>query len=246
VTVRRTALITGASRGPGKAIAERLAAEDFDLTISARAEVPLLEAAQALRASGARVDAVAADMADRDQIEALADAYMARHDRLDVLVLSAGMGTSGEFASYPVKRLDTMLQVNLVGPFLLAQRLLPALRLAAATSPSHGAKIIAIASITGVVSEPALEGYGASKAALISLCESITTSEGDRGVCATALSPGYVDTDMAAWAHDQVDPQTMIKTSDVAELAMAICRLSPQAAVPNIVVSRTGGPLWRA
>jgi 3-oxoacyl-[acyl-carrier protein] reductase len=243
---RRTALVTGASRGIGRAIAERLATADFELTISARAEGPLAQTANALRSSGARVDAVVADMGSREQIDALADAHLAQHDRLDVLVLSAGIRASGEFVSYPLKRLDTMLQVNLVGPFILAQKLLPALRLAASASPSFGAKIIAIASITGVVSEPALEGYGASKAALISLCESITASEGERGVSATALSPGYVDTDMSAWVHDQVDPQTMIKTGDIAELAMAVCRLSPRAAVPNIVVSRTGGQLWRA
>jgi 3-oxoacyl-[acyl-carrier protein] reductase len=245
MTVRRAALVTGASRGIGSAIAQRLAAERFDLTISARADGPLKDTAHQLRAHGTRVETVPADMADETQVEALADAHLACFGRLDVLVLAAGMGTAGELADYPPRRLDTMMRVNLHGPFLLVQRLLPALRSAGAM-PGPGARVIAIASITAVASEPGLAAYGATKAALISLCESITVAEGDRGVNATALSPGYVDTDMTAWIRERVDPAEMIKTDDIAELAIAICRLSRHAAVPNVVVTRTGGRLWRA
>jgi NAD(P)-dependent dehydrogenase (short-subunit alcohol dehydrogenase family) len=246
MTVRRTALITGASRGIGRAIAQRLATEGFDLTVSARAEGPLKETADQLRAHGHRVEAETADMAHETQVEALAEAHLDHYGGLDVLVLAAGMGTGGELAGYPLHRLDTMMTVNLRGPFLLVQRLLPALRTAGSSPSGLGAKVIAIASITGVASEPGLAAYGATKAALISLCESITVAEGERGVSATALSPGYVDTDMTAWIHDRIDPAEMIKTDDIAELAMAICRLSRRAAVPNVVVSRAGGPLWRA
>jgi 3-oxoacyl-[acyl-carrier protein] reductase len=246
MTVRRTALVTGASRGIGRAVAQRLAAEGFELTVSARTEGALKDTAHQLRAHGNRVETVPADMADETQVEALADAHLARYDRLDVLVLAAGIGIGGELAGYPLRRLDTMMMVNLRGPFLLVQRLLPVLRSAGSAPPGLGAKIIAVASITGVASEPGLAAYGATKAALISLCESITVAEGNRGVSATALSPGYVDTDMSAWIRDRIDPAEMIKTDDIAELAMAICRLSRHAVVPNVVVARAGGPLWRA
>jgi NAD(P)-dependent dehydrogenase (short-subunit alcohol dehydrogenase family) len=246
MTARRAALVTGASRGIGRAIAQRLAAEGYDLTVSARADGPLKDTAHQLRAHRTRVETVPADMADETQVEALAGAHLARFGRLDVLVLAAGMGAAGELADYPPHRLDTMMMVNLRGPFLLVQRLLPALRSAGAAPSGPGAKVIAIASITAVASEPGLAAYGATKAALISLCESITVAEGDRGVSATALSPGYVDTDMTAWIRERVDPAEMIKTDDIAELAIAICRLSRHAAVPNVVVTRAGGRLWRA
>ncbi|TKA04624.1 SDR family NAD(P)-dependent oxidoreductase [Actinacidiphila oryziradicis] len=245
MTVRRTALVTGASRGIGRAIAQRLAAEGFDLTVSARADRPLKDTAHELRAYGNRVESVSADMADETQVQALADAHLERYERLDALVLAAGMGAGGELADYPLHRLDTMMTVNLRAPFQMVQRLLPALRTAGSSPSGLGAKVIAIASITGVASEPGLAAYGATKAALISLCESITVAEGAAGVSATALSPGYVDTDMTAWVHDRIDPAEMIRTDDIAELALAICRLSRHAAVPNIVVSRAGGPLWR-
>ena len=117
---------------------------------------------------------------------------------------------------------------------------------AAIDEPHPGAKIIAIASITGTASEPGLAAYGATKAALISLCESITASEGTAGVNATAISPGYVDTDMTAWIRDRLDPAEMIRVDDIAEIALTICRLSRYAAIPNIVVTRPGGNLWRA
>jgi NAD(P)-dependent dehydrogenase (short-subunit alcohol dehydrogenase family) len=106
--------------------------------------------------------------------------------------------------------------------------------------------VIAVASISGVAAEPGLAAYGATKAALISLCESITVSEGAGGVTATAISPGYVDTDMTAWIRDQISPADMITPDDIAELTLAVCRLSRHCAVPNIVVTRPGPLLWRA
>jgi 3-oxoacyl-[acyl-carrier protein] reductase len=245
MSTRRTALVTGASRGIGLAIAHRLASDQFDLTVSSRSAASLESAAQALREHGGRVEAVPADMADEEQVAWVASGHARWSGSLDVLVLCAGAGWAGPLGDYPVRRLDTQYAVNLRGPFLLVQRLLPALR-AAARASAHGGRVIAVASITGMAAEAGLAAYGATKAALISLCESITVAEGDDGVTATALSPGYVDTDMAGWVHDRIDPATMISAGDIAELAACLTRLSRYAAIPNIPVSRPGPQLWRA
>jgi NAD(P)-dependent dehydrogenase (short-subunit alcohol dehydrogenase family) len=93
---------------------------------------------------------------------------------------------------------------------------------------------------------PDLAAYGASKAALISLCESITTSEHATGVTPTAICPGFVDTDMSTWAHEKIKPNEMISADDVAEIAIALSRLSASAMVPTIVITRPGPQLWRA
>jgi NAD(P)-dependent dehydrogenase (short-subunit alcohol dehydrogenase family) len=190
-----------------------------------------------------KVTVVPADMARDEDVARLADACAAIRPELEVLILAAGVGTAGEFVTYPLRTLDKQIAVNLRAPFQLTQRLLPALRASAAAGAA--AKVIAIASITGVAAEPGLAAYGATKAALISLCESITASEGAVGVTATAISPGYVDTDMTAWIRDQIPPANMITADDIAELTLAVCRLSRHSPVPNIVVTRPGPQLWR-
>lgn len=242
----RTALVTGASRGIGNAIAHRLAADGYALTVSARTEPGLLEAADSLRTQhGVDVHSVVANLADEHAVRRLAAEHADRFDRLDVLVACGGVGTSGPIAELPLKHYDLTMNVNLRSVFVLVQETLPLLRKTAAAHPEHGAKIIALSSITGIAAEQHMSVYGASKAALISLCETITLDEHANGVTATALSPGYVDTDMAGYAYDHVRPEEMIRTTDVAQLVSAITRLSANAAVPNIVITRPGPQLWR-
>lgn len=242
----RTALITGASRGIGRAIAGRLAEEGWDLLLSARNEPGLNEAVGSLSESGAAVRGVPADMGKPADVEALASAQYDRGSELDLLVLAAGIGTGGSVDGYRMDRLDLQFAVNVRAPFQLVSLLLPALRAAARSRPELGARIVAMSSITGQSAEPGLAAYGATKAALTRFCETVTTEEGGNGVLATAFAPGYVDTDMAAWVHESIPPGEMMKTSDVAELTLALTRLSRWAAVPAIVMTRPGPNLHRA
>ena len=131
-------------------------------------------------------------------------------------------------------------------PFVLIQECLPALRNVAASRPERGARIVAIASLTGIASEPGLAVYAATKAALISLCQSVNVEESASDVTATAISPGYVDTEMSSWVRDRIDPGEMIEPGDIAELVLALTRLSARAVVPGIVVARRGRTQWQA
>lgn len=243
---RPRALITGASRGIGYAIAGALADLGWHLTICARTEEPLLAAAERLRKIGADVVPLVADMSDPDAADRVADSHLATSGRTDCLVLNAGMGLTGPWQDFPARRLSRMLQVNVETPYRLVQRLLPSLRETAAGSPERGARVFAISSMAGVVSQPHSSGYGASKAALISLCETLNVEESENGICATAISPGFVDTDMTAWVRDRVDPGQMIRASDVTELVLALIRMSRWSVIPNVVMSRPGSTIWRA
>jgi NAD(P)-dependent dehydrogenase (short-subunit alcohol dehydrogenase family) len=242
----RSALVTGATGGIGRAIAGRLADAGYRLTLSGRDEAALGKLAGDLAGSGAEPQVVPADMGREDDIRALAPAHAGRFGSLDLLVLCAGTGTSGRISDYPMRRFDRQMTVNVRAPFALVQECLPALRQAAAARPARGSRIAAIASITGIASEPGLAAYGAAKAALISLCQSVNAEESSAGVTATAIAPGYVDTEMSAWVHDRIDPGQMIPPGDIAELVLALAQLSARSVIPLIAMSRPGPSQWRA
>jgi short-subunit dehydrogenase len=239
-------LVTGATGGIGRAIAERLALTGYRLTLSGRAESTLAKLAGDLAGTGAELHVVPADMAAEEDVRALARSHCERFGSVDLLVLSAGTGTSGPIAEYPLRRLDRQVAVNFRAPFTLVQECLPALRRAAAVRPARGARIAAIASITGLASEAGLAAYGATKAALISLCQSINSEESSAGVSATAIAPGFVDTEMSAWVHNRIDPAEMISPADIAELVVALTRMSASAVIPLVTISRPGPSQWRA
>ncbi|ORM27743.1 SDR family oxidoreductase [Williamsia sp. 1135] len=242
---RKAALVTGASRGIGAEVATRFAEAGWDLTISARSREPLEQLAQLLGEKfGVRVTVAVADMADAEQLEALAAAHNEAFGRLDLLVLNAGMGQKGPIAELPVRRFDKLYQVNVRSAYVLLQALLPTLRRTAELAGA--AKVVAIASITGVHPEPELAAYGATKAALISLCETFNLEESDNGVSATTISPGYVNTDMSDWLKDKISPDEMITVGDVATMVEAVSRLSRYAVLPGVVLTRPGTNLGRA
>jgi short-subunit dehydrogenase len=246
VDARPSALVTGASGGIGRTIAEQLARAGFSLSLSGRRPGPLEEVAQTMAGTGAETRIIAADLSSEDDVRRLARSHAAHFGSMDLLVLSAGFGISGSIDGYSVRRFDRQVKVNVRAPFVLIQECLPALRNAAASRQERGARIVAIASLTGIVSEPGLAVYAATKAALISLCQSVNVEESAAGVTATAISPGYVDTDMSSWVHDRIDPGDMIEPGDISELVLALTRLSARAVVPSIVVARRGRTQWQA
>lgn len=238
----KSALITGGSGGIGLGVAEGLARRGWNLTVAARGAERLGQASTCLRQAGAsNVLALVADVADDEQRTALVEAHRdAYGGAMDALVLNAGVGTAGMVETYPRKRLHRTFDVNLLAPFLLLQDCVSMLRRAAASDPQRGARVIVMSSITGVFAEPGLAVYGASKAALLSLVSSINQELSVEGITATALSPGYVDTEMSAWVHDRIPAEAMMTVEDIVTMVLAILDLSSRAVVSNIVMSRSG------
>jgi 3-oxoacyl-[acyl-carrier protein] reductase len=234
-----SALVTGASRGIGLGIALRLARHGHGLTVAARDQQRLEAVEEELRAAGASdVQPIAGDIADETYLVELVAAHAARFGSVDALILNAGVGSAGPMADFHPRRFDKQVTLNLRAPFVLLQQAMPLLRKAAAATPSRGAKVVALSSITGVYAEPDLAVYGATKAALMSLIRSVNREEARHGVCATAISPAYVDTDMAAYVHERIPAAEMILVADIVEMVDACLRLSARAAVPEIVMAR--------
>ncbi|GIJ79929.1 Short-chain dehydrogenase [Micromonospora phaseoli] len=237
----RSALVTGASRGIGRGIALALAARGWSLTLAARDPARLAAAAAEARAAGAvQVHPVEVDLAAPDAPAAVVAAHAARHDGLDALVLAAGVGSAAPLDGYPIARYDKQFALNTRAPFVLVSQALPLLRVAARHRPARGARVVALASINGVYAEPSLTVYGATKAALLALCRGLNAEESANGVTATAIAPGFVDTDMSAWVHDRVPPETMIPVDDVVTTVTALLDLSPRSVINEIVISRAG------
>jgi NAD(P)-dependent dehydrogenase (short-subunit alcohol dehydrogenase family) len=220
----KAALVTGGSSGIGLAIARVLREEGFDLTLSARTP-------DRLEAAAAELDALAvpANVADADDCERLVAEHIARHERLNVLVNSAGMGIGGPLDQLTVKQIDLQLDVNLRGVAIVTKYALPYLR-------QVRGLVVNLASIAGLIPASQLPIYGAAKAAVISLTRSVNATYESDGVRACALCPGFVDTPMSEWSD--IPRERMIRPEDCAEAVRFLLRLSPYARVPQIVLER--------
>ncbi|HEY4280192.1 MAG TPA: SDR family oxidoreductase [Conexibacter sp.] len=233
------AIVTGGARGIGFAIARMLAEEGYALTLSARRPDSLEQAAEELRALGVPVATHAANLAERGVADALASAHLAAHGRLDVLVNSAGVGATRPIEEMSDKLIDLQLDVNLRALFALHRTTAPLLRAAAAERGS--ALVVNLASITAARPEPHQSVYAATKAAVIAFTHAMNQELGPDGVRCTAISPGYVRSEMTAFLHGRVAPQEMIAPEDVAGAVRWLLGASPACVVAELPITRPGG-----
>jgi NAD(P)-dependent dehydrogenase (short-subunit alcohol dehydrogenase family) len=234
----RAALITGGSSGIGLAIGRALAEDGYGVTLSARRPEKLEEAAQTLRGDGLEVEAVPANMAEEEDIKALAQKHRERFGRCDVLVNNAGVGIGGPIAEAETKKLDLQLDVNLRAVYLMTRECLPMLKEAGA---EHRKALIAnTASIAGKSGQGWLAAYSATKFGVVGLSQAMHREFGQEGIQVTALCPGFVDTAMTEWIREQVSQEDMIRPEDIAEAIRFLLGTSPACYVPEIQFIRPG------
>jgi NAD(P)-dependent dehydrogenase (short-subunit alcohol dehydrogenase family) len=234
----RAAIVTGASRGIGLALAEALAEEGYGVTLSARKPDRLEQTAAELRDKGYEVEHVAANMADEDGIREVVRAHRERFGRLDVLVNNAGVGVGAPAAEHQTKHVDLQLDVNLRAIILFYRECLELLR--AAGAEHRGALVVNLASIAGKSPQPWLSVYAATKAAVISYAQAMNKELGGDGIKSVAFCPGFVNTDMTDFIKGSVPPEEMLRTSDIAEALRFLLRVSPACVVPEIIFQRPG------
>jgi NAD(P)-dependent dehydrogenase (short-subunit alcohol dehydrogenase family) len=233
----RAALVTGGSSGIGLAIARALGQEGYGLMLSARSPEKLEQAAEGLRSEGLEVEAKPANMAEEDDVKALADAHRERFGRLDALVNNAGIGIGGPIAEAETKKLDLQLDVNLRAVYLMTRECIPLLK--EAGGEHRKALIVNTASIAGKMGQGWLAAYSATKFGVVGLTQAMHRELGQDGVQCTALCPCFVATDMTDWVQD-VPKEEMIQPEDIAEAVRYLLRTSPACFVPELQFIRPG------
>ena len=186
----RTALVTGASRGIGRAIALRYAEEGADLFLAATNASALQETQAQAEALGAHVAWQCTDVSRREQVQALVDAALARFGAIDILINNAGVYKAGRLVDMTPEDFDRVQQVNVYGAFHVMQLVLRHMQ-----ARGRG-KVVNIASTAGKWGSMNQSAYNASKHAVVGLTRCAALEMGAHGINVNAICPGFVQTDM--------------------------------------------------
>lgn len=189
---QQIAVVTGAGRGIGRAIALRLAEAGADIVCVSRTVENSEKVAAEVRALGRRAWAMAVDVSDSAQVVAAAEKILTEAGRVDILVNNAGVTRDGLLMRMSEADWDAVLNTNLRGAFVLTKAFTRALL------KQRSGRIINIASVIGLMGNAGQCNYAASKAGLIGFTKSVARELGSRGVTCNAIAPGFIETDMTS------------------------------------------------
>src|SRR5439155_5748034 len=237
----RVALVTGASRAIGPAIAHQLAGQGATVVAAARGD-HARDAVAAMTAQGWRAEALSLDVTDADAVGRVPADIASRHGRLDIVVSNAGIARDQLLMRMKREDWDAVLATNLTATFTLAQAAMrPMLK-------QRGGRIIAISSVVGKMGNAGQTTYAASKAGLIGFVKALAREVASRSITVNVVAPGLIDTDMtrAAQQKAQVDwaaqiPLGRLGTAD--DVAAAVCFLASDEAsyITGHVLAVNGG-----
>ena len=186
------AIVTGASRGIGFAVAETLAKAGYDLAICATREETVNTAAEKLRAGGGKVSAHVVNVSDGDAVKAFVQAVVKEFGRLDVLVNNAGITRDGLAMRMKADDWQAVIDTNLSSVFYASQAALKTMMKA------RSGRIINVSSVVASMGNPGQLNYCASKGGIDAMTRSLAKEVGSRGITVNAIAPGFIATDMTA------------------------------------------------
>ena len=203
--IQRIALVTGASRGLGKAIATQLAADGHHVVLVARSADAIEAVAADITSSGGSVACHPCDLSDDAAVDALLEDVVESCGRLDILVNNAGIKRDGLILRMSDEDFDAVITTNLRAAFRLCR--------AAARPMMRGrwGRMINIGSVVGVMGNPGQANYAAAKAGLIGMTKSIGKELGGKGITANVVAPGFIGTDMTDALPEQLVKEAVAK-----------------------------------
>jgi len=225
----KVALVTGASRGIGKAIAFALANEGANLVLAARSVESVQAAAEAIAATGARMLAVPTDVTLEEEIEVLFQRTIEHFGRLDVLVNNAGAFDGGPIEDLSVEAWDRVMAVNLRAPFLCTRAAMGIMK------KQGGGRIINIGSISAQRVRPDSAPYSTSKHGIWGLTQSTALEGRDFGITCCCLHPGNVMVERRRTDRLE-DDEPMMSAAEIAEVATLMATLPPHVAMLEAIV----------
>ncbi|WP_290794466.1 SDR family oxidoreductase [Flavihumibacter sp. UBA7668] len=229
-------VITGASKGIGKAVAQEFAAEGHQLFLCSRNEHQLYETVQELqsRFPSSEIKGKPTDLSNRGELNAFAE-WVTSYGTPDLLVNNAGVFIPGSIHNEPEAALETSLSVNLLSAYHLTRSFLPGMM---SRKSGH---IFNICSIASIAAYPNGGAYSISKFALLGFSKNLREEMKPFGIKVTSILPGAAYTD--SWASSGVDPNRLMEAKDIAVLIASSSRLSAQACVEDIVLRPQLGDL---
>jgi 3-oxoacyl-[acyl-carrier protein] reductase len=203
--IQRIALVTGASRGLGKAIATQLAADGHHVVLVARSADAIEAVSADITSSGGSAECRPCDLSDDAAVDALLEGVVESCGRLDILVNNAGITRDGLILRMSDEDFDAVITTNLRAAFRLCR--------AAARPMMRGrwGRMINIGSVVGVMGNPGQANYAAAKAGLIGMTKSIGKELGGKGITANVVAPGFIGTDMTDALPEQLVKEAVAK-----------------------------------
>jgi len=238
----RVALVTGASRGIGAAIARRLASEGATVIAAARTADALERVVEEIRGAGGAASAAALDLSDSASIEAAAKSAIAAHGEVHVLVNNAGVTEDNLILRMSRDAWDKVLATNLTGVFLLTQAIVKSM-----VRKRYG-RIVNVTSVVGLMGNAGQANYAASKAGLIGLTKSVARELASRNVTCNAVAPGFIATAMTDKMTDDAKaklsgeiPLERLGTPEDVAAAVAYLASEEASYVTGTVLNVSGG-----
>jgi 3-oxoacyl-[acyl-carrier protein] reductase len=237
----KVALVTGASRGIGAAVAKTLATQGATVVAAARGSNAEQTAAEIV-AAGGKAEAVNLDVTDPVNVQAVVGAALSRHGRMDILVNNAGIARDQLLLRMKREAWDAVIATNLTGAYTCSQAVL------ASMIKQRGGRIINISSVVGQMGNAGQVNYAASKAGLIGMAKALAREVASRGVTVNVVAPGLIDTDMtkaiARGASEVWTSQIPLKRLGTPQdVAWTVCFLASDEAayITGQVVAVNGG-----
>jgi len=237
--IGRVALITGASRGIGRAISTKLAQNGVNLAVNGKSEGSLVVLKEDLSPYGIGILLCPGDLQDPDVPSMIVERTINYLGRLDILINSAGVALAKPLSETTVEEWERLMMVNARAPFLLCREAVPYLK------NSDIATIINISSLVGIKGYINQGAYTASKHALMGFTKVLAQEVHQDGIRVHIISPGVIDTEMETMTESDIDPFDLMSPDEIAEIALFLLTHRGNAVIDEINIRRASNLPWR-